>query len=69
MIITVSRIFNFQPHQTNIATVSDIINIIVSMVYIMIKTFPNVNKRTTIANNIDSINDVYVPRITSRIKS
>lgn len=65
----VSKIFNSQPHKTNIATASAIINVIVIIAYNVITIFPEVNKSTTNANIIENINDVYVPRITSRIKS
>lgn len=69
IIIIVSRILNSHPIKTKIATVSAIINIIVNIAYNVITTFPDVNNRTTSAKTIENINDVYVPRITSRIKS
>lgn len=69
IIIIVSSILNSHPIKTKIATVSAIINIIVNIAYNVITTFPDVNNRTTSAKTIENINDVYVPRITSRIKS
>ncbi len=58
IIIIVSSILNSQPHKTNIPTVSAIINIIVNIAYNVIITFPEVNKSTIRANNIENIKEV-----------